>query len=234
MPSKDMMARSGEEVGTLGTPESTPMQRKLSQPSAFLLLLSVAFAYARGLADPPQRTEGQARPDYWAQPVAVGGAPNLYRVSEDLYRSAQPSADGMRALETMGIKTVVNLRLIHSDRDELAGTHLQYFHLPMVAWHPQEDDVIAFLRIVGDKAYTPVLVHCRVGADRTGIMVAVYRIVVSGWTKDEAIAEMTQGGFGFNPGWENLVQFVRDLDVDAIKRKLEHAATRDAPARSLD
>jgi len=42
---------------------------------------------------------------------------------------------------------------------------------------------------------------------------------VQGWTKDEAIAEMTQGGFGFHEVWQNLVEYLRDLDVEKLKRQ---------------
>jgi protein tyrosine/serine phosphatase len=123
----------------------------------------------------------------------------------------------MRQLEKLGITTIINLRMFHSDRDEIAGTNLSYEHINMPAWHPQDDDVIHFLRIVTDPNRTPVFVHCRHGADRTGTMCAVYRIVAQGWSKSEAIEEMKKGGFGFNPLWVNLPHYIRKLDVDKIK-----------------
>ena len=64
-----------------------------------------------------------------------------------------------------------------------------------------------------------MFVHCQHGADRTGTATAVYRIVVEGWTKDEAIREMTQGGYGFHPLWANLIRYVRELDVDRLRRE---------------
>ena len=48
---------------------------------------------------------------------------------------------------------------------------------------------------------------------------AIYRIAVEGWSKDEAIAEMTRGGFGFHEIWKNLVEYVRELDVERLKRE---------------
>ena len=51
------------------------------------------------------------------------------------------------------------------------------------------------------------------------MMCAIYRIVIQGWTKDEAIAEMTQGGFGFHSVWENLVDYLQQLDVEKLKRQ---------------
>ena len=43
---------------------------------------------------------------------------------------------------------------------------------------------------MADPAKRPVFVHCKHGADRTGTMVAFYRILFEGWSKDEAIREM--------------------------------------------
>jgi hypothetical protein len=50
-------------------------------------------------------------------------------------------------------------------------------------------------------------------------MCAIYRIAVQGWTKAEAIEEMTKGGFGFYPGWQNIVNYILQLDIDAIKSR---------------
>lgn len=161
-----------------------------------------------------------ARPAAWAVPRSEPGLPNLYRVDEGLYRGAQPSAEGMRSLERMGVRTVINLRAFHSDRDELRGTRLGYEHIRFHPWHPEDEDVEAFLRIVTDPARRPVFVHCAHGADRTGMMVAIYRMVVQGWSADEAIAEMTGGGFGFHPIWSNLLGYLRSFDATRWRRVL--------------
>jgi hypothetical protein len=50
-------------------------------------------------------------------------------------------------------------------------------------------------------------------------MIAVYRIAVQGWSKAEAIREMTEGGFGFHPAWSNLPKWIQKLDIDLIKGK---------------
>lgn len=165
------------------------------------------------------------RPAHWAQPIEMDGVPNLFKVSDDLYRSAQPSAEGMKNLKAMGIETIVNLRSFHTDRDEIGTTGLAYEHLYVKAWHPEEDEIIRFLQIVTNSKRTPVLVHCQHGSDRTGTMCALYRIAVQGWSKDEAVTEMTQGGFGFHEVWINLVPWIKALDIEAIKTK----AALDAP-----
>jgi len=124
----------------------------------------------------------------------------------------------MRNLKKLGIETIVNLRSFHSDRDEISNTGLAYEHIYMKAWHPEEEDVIRFLQIVTNPKRTPVLVHCQHGADRTGLMVAIYRIVVQGWSKEDAAREMTEGGFGFHEVWINLIPWLDALDIDRIRK----------------
>lgn len=153
----------------------------------------------------------------WARKLDLPGLPNFHKVSDELYRGAQPNAEGMQQLEKLGIKTVVNLRSSHSDRDELDGTGLAYEHIKTTTWNIQTKDVARFLQIVTDSNSTPVFVHCQYGSDRTGTMCAIYRIAVQGWSKDEAIEEMTKGGFGFHSIWKNLVDYIRKLDIDKIK-----------------
>ncbi len=159
------------------------------------------------------------RPQTWAQPITLPGVPNLYRVSEALYRGEQPSPLGMQNLKKLGVKTILNLRSFHSDRDEIGATGLDYEHIYMKPWHPEEEDVVRFLKIVTDPKRAPVLVHCQHGADRTGTVIAVYRIAVQGWSKDEAIREMTEGGFGVHQIWSNLPRWIRNLNIDRIKRQ---------------
>lgn len=112
-----------------------------------------------------------------AIPIKKPGLPNFFKVSDELYRGAQPTSEGMKELEKMGIKTVINLRSFHSDKDEAKNTELEKEHLYVKAWHPEEKEVIEFLKIITDKTKTPVFVHCQHGADRTGLMVAMYRII---------------------------------------------------------
>lgn len=148
----------------------------------------------------------------------LDGVPNLHEVCTNFYRSAQPTAEGMRSLKQKGITTVVNLRSFHSDRDEIGATGLGYEHIYMKTWHPEREDVVRFLRIITDPKRAPVLVHCQHGADRTGTMCALYRIVVQGWTKEEAVREMTEGAFGFHEVWQNLPSWITELDVESIKK----------------
>jgi protein tyrosine/serine phosphatase len=181
---------------------------------AFLCVGGLPFAHA---ADTATATSNE-----------VAGAnsnslPNFHKVTAALYRGAQPEPAGYAELKRLGIRTVVNLRTAHADRDLAAKAGLNYEEIPMKAWHPEGEDIVRFLRIAGDTNLTPVFVHCHYGADRTGTMCAIYRIFACGWKKPEAVREMIDGGFGFHPVWKDLVDYVRNLDTEAIHRKLSEA-----------
>jgi protein tyrosine/serine phosphatase len=185
----------------------------------FLLLAIILLggAFAQSAKTPP------ARNPKWAQPVRIEGVPNLHKISDVLYRGAQPTAEGVQQLKKMGIRTIVNLRAGHSDKDLLGDTGLAYEEISLRAWHVKDNDIVRFLKIITDKSRQPVFFHCQHGADRTGTMCAVYRIVTEGWAKEEAIKEMTQGGYGFHSIWTNLVDHIRELDINAVKKALAAA-----------
>ena len=160
----------------------------------------------------------------WAAPVELAGVPNLHRVSNDLYRSAQPTAEGMQNLKKMGIETIVNLRSFNSDRSEIGNSGLAYEHIYMKTWHPERKEAVRFLQIVTNPKRTPALVHCQHGADRTGVMSALYRVAVQGWSKEEALREMTDGGFGFHTIWGNIPTWFMELDIESIKEGAGYSA----------
>ena len=134
-----------------------------------------------------------------------------------MYRGAAPTAEGIQQLKKLGVRTIVDLR-DSGVPDEVQGTGMTYVRIPATAWQPEEEDVVQFLQTITDAGRLPVFVHCQRGADRTGMMCAVYRVAIQGWSKDEAIDEMTHGGFGFYSGWRNLIQYIRDLDIQRVKQ----------------
>jgi protein tyrosine phosphatase (PTP) superfamily phosphohydrolase (DUF442 family) len=181
------------------------------------VLIAVWFAAAAcGFAG---ETNTTVRPANWAQKVEVAGVKNCYQVTTNLYRGAQPTTEGMTHLKALGIRTIINLRAFHSDKDKVAGTGLKSVRFETKPWHAEEEDVVGFLKAVTDTNNVPVFVHCQRGADRTGMMCAMYRICVCGWTKADAIAEMKDGGFGFRPAWQNLVHLIENADVAKLKRE---------------
>jgi tyrosine-protein phosphatase SIW14 len=144
----------------------------------------------------------------------------LFR-SPELYRGAQPDAAGIRKLKELGVKTIVNLRLAHSDADEIGGLDIASEHIRMDALKPEMDELVRFLRIATDPNRTPVFVHCQRGTDRTGLAAAVYRIVVCGWTKTQALDEMLNGPFGYDGLFPNVPVFLDSLDVAELRRRAE-------------
>jgi protein tyrosine phosphatase (PTP) superfamily phosphohydrolase (DUF442 family) len=182
---------------------------------AAIIIVALAMIYPLWGAEAPAPN----RPAHWAAPIRLEGVANLHKVSDTLFRSAQPSAEGMKNLKAMGIETIVNLRSFHSDRDKIMETGLAYEHIYMKAWHPEGEDAVRFLQIVTNSKRTPVLIHCQHGADRTGAMCAIYRVAVQGWSREEALKEMTEGGFEFHGIWQDLVQWISALDMEEIKKR---------------
>jgi protein tyrosine phosphatase (PTP) superfamily phosphohydrolase (DUF442 family) len=154
----------------------------------------------------------------------VPGVPNFAKVSDVLYRGAQPTREGFVALRKLGVRTVVSLRELHSDRDLLDGVGLRYVQIPEAAWHPEDEDVAAFLKVLRDaestpvSESTPVFVHCQHGADRTGFTVAAYRIVEQHWSNDAALKELRN--FGFHEVWGDIPEYVKALDAARIEKTI--------------
>ena len=170
--------------------------------------------------------EAQARNPRWAAPMVLEGVHNFFQISPDLYRAAQITDEAVPLLAKapFGIKTVVSLRYWHDDLrllspGALTFSGIHYDRISSNAGHPEEADVVRFLAVIAT-APKPILIHCQHGADRTGLMSAIYRIVVQGWTKKDAMDELLNGGYGANKVIGRFTQhFIDNLDVVAIKRK---------------
>jgi protein tyrosine/serine phosphatase len=183
------------------------------------------------LAEEPAKAE---RPATWATELKSPGLANFYRISPALLRGAQPDATGFKTLEEMGVKTVVNLRFFHDDGDiKVKDSKLDFKRIHFTPIYPEDADMVKFLKIVNDPSKHPVFVHCQHGSDRTGTMCALYRIAIQGWTKEDAIKEMREGGYGFHEEYfQNLLKYLRNLDIEKIKKKagIETPAPAVAPA----
>ena len=172
--------------------------------------MMVLSAILPGCGPPLVWPEGQGVPT---------GVPNFTKVSETLYRGGQPTDDGYRELRRVGVKTVLSLRAVSWDQSEVNDQGLEYTHISCKPYHPEDEDVVEFLQIVTDPSRQPVFVHCRHGVDRTGMMVAAYRIVVEGWTRQRAILEMrTMGPSGAYV--DDIETYLNHFDPAAIKAQL--------------
>jgi uncharacterized protein (TIGR01244 family) len=130
---------------------------------------------------------------------AYSELPNFHQVNENLYRGAQPQRGGLKKLSELGIKTVINLRgaseetLEEQAEAETAG--MRYFNIPMSGLgRPTDEQVERALAVIDARENWPVFVHCQRGADRTGVIIAVYRILRDRWTAEQAIDEAKRFG----------------------------------------
>jgi protein tyrosine/serine phosphatase len=188
---------------------------------AALVGLAITAALSNSSCATSEAIRPGDRPATWAQPLSLPGVPNLHQVDAHVYRSAQPTAEGMRHLEAAGIKTVLNLRDFQTDQDEARGTVLHLVHVRLNAWDVDEPKLLAALRVLRDPAAWPVLVHCQHGADRTGLVVALYRVTSQGWTPYDAADEMTRGGFGFHSVWREIPAYLKGVNAKDLRSKLE-------------
>jgi len=162
------------------------------------------------------------RPIDWGVPVKLDGAPNLHRVTPVFYRGAQPLRQGFPALQRdLGIKTVVSLRAFHSDKKLAAGTDLKLVSVPINTWDIDRTDVVhALAEIEVASKRGPVLLHCQHGADRTGLITALYRMLHQGWTREAILDEMRNGHFGYHAVWGNIPRFLNKVDVEKLRRSV--------------
>jgi protein tyrosine phosphatase (PTP) superfamily phosphohydrolase (DUF442 family) len=161
-----------------------------------------------------------ARPKQWATPVRLEGAPNLHRVEENFFRSAQPDADGFKGLaSTYGVRTVISLRAFNADEPLATGLDLRLVRIRINTWNIKRADVVTALQNLRRASRNaPVLLHCQHGADRTGMISALYRILYQSWSKVAALDEMQNGMFGYHAVWGNIPRFVRRIDIEELRR----------------
>jgi protein tyrosine phosphatase (PTP) superfamily phosphohydrolase (DUF442 family) len=141
--------------------------------------------------------------------VALDGVPNSGKVTPNLFRGAQPSPQGFSSLANSGIAVVVDLRF-EGDRDaemrEVTHAGMQYVGLPWSCHFPRDSITARFLQFLRANPGEKIFVHCEHGVDRTGLMVAAYRMAEQGWTPEQARREMIAYGFdSFHRNWCNSV-----------------------------
>ena len=175
--------------------------------------------------------DARVRPISWAQPVLGVELDNFYQLTPEVYRSKQPDDEAMSALEGMGMRTVLNLREYHSDEDEARGTALKLYRVPVNAGDVDDKFVLESLRVIAN-AEKPVLIHCWHGSDRTGVVSAMYRMVFQGWSREAAIDEFINGGYGYHQRfYPNIERYLENVDIDAMRKQLEHDIGRAIPVQ---
>lgn len=138
-----------------------------------------------------------------ARKLDLPGVPQLIEITPHLYRGGQPTLDGFQSLAKMGINIVIDVRGSRKrERDLVTKLGMQYVAMP---WHcpfPKDKVFARFLLFLRQNPTKKVFVHCRLEDDRTGMMIAAYRMAEQGWTAQQAMQEMKTSGF---VPWHHLI-----------------------------
>jgi tyrosine-protein phosphatase SIW14 len=161
------------------------------------------------------------------------GLPNFGRVTESLYRGGQPTSDGLNELRAMGVEMVVNFRENRTETEKekrkVESLGMKYTGIPWSANHdPSSVQIVEFLDLIRANPHTKIFVHCRRGADRTGVMIASYRIAVEHKSVAEAVSEMRQFHYDwfFRPHLKRYIEALPDL----LQTNPQFAAYRPQPS----
>ncbi len=182
----------------------------------YLLSLFVALTLFNVQSD---AAEARLRPANWATPIISEHLQNWYQVDKKVYRSEQPDDKAMAEIERFGIKSILNLREFHDDKDEIKNTQLTSLHIPIRTQKINDAHIVKALQIIKETEQ-PVLVHCWHGADRTGTVIAMYRMVEQGWSREAAIDELINGGYNYHSMFDNIITYLQNVDIKNIKAQL--------------
>lgn len=157
--------------------------------------------------------------------------PNFHKISDKLYRGAQPLRGAAATLAQLGVKTIINLRgeddLSRVEQKEAETAGLRYFGEAMPGLGaPSDEQVARVMAIINNPENQPVFIHCKRGADRTGTIAAIYRISNEGWTGERAIAEARLYGMSWAEfGMKNYISAYYERQVRTRKQSTDTAAT---------
>lgn len=163
-----------------------------------LRLFSVFVLLALGMTvgEPsPQASGASAVEHSIGRHIPAKGLPNFGEVTPRLYRGGEPTPAGFEKLAQMGVSIVVDFGRSARDEKQTKKLGMEYVTIP---WHcpfPKDEEFAKFLKLVQENSGKKIFAHCRLGDDRTGMMVAAYRMGLQGWNADDAMKEMQQFGF---------------------------------------
>ena len=193
------------------------MNRPL-KPLKILIILTALCIVACSTTTPSTPPQNTA---HWA--TEVGKETNLYRLDDKLFRSEQLTEKDYELLRKNNINTLINLRFFdrNDDRQAFGKTSLTLVNTPLLTWSITPQEVARVLwQIEQHQRNGAVLIHCYHGADRTGLISAMYRVIYQNWELSEAKREMMQGPYGFHSVWKNIEGFFTEKNINEIKQEL--------------
>lgn len=147
--------------------------------------------------------------------------PNFHQVNARLYRGGQPRKGGIQKLASLGVNTIINLRdddeRAEAEGREAQAAGLRYFNIPVGRLgRPEDAEIERTLALIKASENGVVFIHCAHGADRTGVVIAVYRISHDGWTSEQAKKEANRYGMKF---WQRgMKDYIHDYYRDQTPR----------------
>jgi len=198
---------------SVATPENTATTE--SAAVAATVAAGTAAAPLAGAAEAVEAVANQAAD------LVFPELPNFHRVDGHVFRGAQPKAGGLAKLKELGVRTIVNLRFERgqskAEEAEARALGLKYVSIPMYGLIPPTAAQIGqALALLADPQNGPVFVHCVAGQDRTGVVIACYRIAQMGWTATDAIHEAM--GYGMMRAEVLKRQYIRDFYAKTLRR----------------
>ncbi len=171
-----------------------------------LLVIALSAAGERGL--PPKE-----------------GIHNFGKINDNLYRGAQPDAAGIRNLARLGIKSIINLRMTNdvwkAEAAEAFANGITYTNVPLKGVGRPSNTQVATLLDLIETLPAPVFIHCRLGCDRTGTIIACYRIRRAGWPNEAALEEARK--YGLSKLEHGMIRYIRDFGRTSTKKEQDGA-----------
>jgi protein tyrosine/serine phosphatase len=148
--------------------------------------------------------------------------PNFHEVNKNLFRGGQPTEEGIKQLSARGIKTVISFRdtqeKVLREKKIVEANGMRFVNMRLNNWFKSSNhEIDAIIEEIRKPENRPVFIHCKRGADRTGTVVAIYRMKYDGWTAKQANAEAKKFGLGW---WQVFMKdFIHDYYRDNIEKK---------------
>jgi tyrosine-protein phosphatase SIW14 len=168
----------------------------------------------------------------WAADIAAPGIPNFHEVADHIYRGGQPTAEGWLSLSHLGVKTVIDLRRdgehsVKAEQQAVEAAGMHYVNIPLkgiVA--PPDEKIQKALALLEASPEQPVFVHCKQGRDRTGTVIACYRIAYDGWQNQAALREAKS--YGMHRMEVGMKRYILGFSAP-----IQNAVAEAAPSKSL-